>query len=163
MVGKSLLRVVGWTALVIDVLMTNQSPALAATDVCISATVSAPILLPDGSEHSAGILTLCPRGEYFPATSFHETYVNRMPVALFLSHSCVSEGLAEGEPFMMFYREPDGSLRLYGYALPSRGHMATYFLEQPAPGKVKGSLRAVADGNTAQCEARPGYLDSIQV
>ena len=37
---KSLLRIGGWTAFVIAVLMTSQSPALAATDACISATLS---------------------------------------------------------------------------------------------------------------------------
>ena len=153
---RSLLQVTGWAAFVITVLMTSQGPALATTDVCISATLSEPILLPDGSEHSAGILTLCLRGDYSPVASFHETYVDRVPVGLFLSHRCVSEGPAEAEPFMMFLREPDGRPRLYGYALPARDHMATYFLGQPPGGKPKNSLRAALGSdrsiaNSAHC------------
>ncbi len=150
---KSLLRIGGWTVFVIAVLMTSQSPALAATDACISATLSDPILLPDGSEYPAGVLTLCQKGDYTPAASFHETYVNRRPIGLFLAQHCVSEGSAEDGPFMMFYRETDGRLRLYGYALPSRDRMTTYFLEQPAGGKAKDALRAAADATPAQCES----------
>ncbi len=149
---KSLFRIIGWTALVVTVPMTGQSPALATTDLCISATLSEPFLLPDGSEHSDGILTLCLSGDYSPVASFHETYVDGMPLGLFLSHRCVSEGPAEADPFMMFHREPDGRLRLYGYALPSGHHMAAYLLEQPRGGKVNDSLRAAAGASSAQCE-----------
>ena len=149
---KSLLQITGWTVLVIAVLMTSQSPALAATDVCIIATLSEPMILPDGSEHPAGVLTLCQRGDYTPVASFHETYVNRAPIGLFLAHHCVSEASADKEPFMMFYREPDGKLRLYGYALRSRDRMATYFLEEPAGGRANDALRAAADATPAQCE-----------
>ncbi len=147
---KSLFRIIGWTALVVGVLVTGQSPALATTDLCISATLSEPVLLPDGSEHPGGILTLCLRGDYSPVASFHETYVDRMPVGLFLSHRCVSEGPAEAEPFMMFQREPDGRLRLYGYALPSGDHVAVYLLNQPRVGKVNYSLRAAAGASSCE-------------
>ncbi len=149
---KSLPRIGGWTVFVIAVLMTSQSPALAATDACISATLSDPILLPDGSEHPAGVLTLCQKGDYTPVASFHETYVNRVPIGLFLAQHCVSEGSAEDGPFMMFYRETDGRLRLYGYALPSRDRMTTYFLEQPIGGKAN-ALRAAAGATPAQCDS----------
>ncbi len=137
---KSLLRAGVWTVLVVAALVAGQGEALAARDICVSAEVPEPILLPDGSWHPAGVLKLCLRGDYSPVAAFHETYVNHMPIGLFLSHQCVSEGTAEAEPFMMFYREPNGGLRLYGYALPSGDHMATYFLEQPRGGNVKDSL-----------------------
>ncbi len=151
--SKSLLRAGVWTVLVVAALVASQGEALAARDICVSAEVPEPILLPDGSWHPAGVLTLCLRGHYSPVAAFHETYVNHMPIGLFLSHQCVSEGPAEADPFMMFYRQADGGLRLYGYALPSGDHLTNYFLDPPAGGTAASSLRAAAgsDADFAQC------------
>ena len=153
---KSLLRVGVWTALLVAASsmpavasVAGQGAPLPAQNICVSAEVSEPILLPDGSWHPAGLLTLCRRGDYSPVAAFHETYVNRMPLGLFLSHQCVSEGPAEAEPFMMFYRQADGRLRLYAYALPSGDHMTNYFLEPPAGGKA-ASRSARPQGRTAR-------------
>ena len=146
---NSLLRAGCWTVLVLTALLMNQAEAMAAEDVCISAAVSELIVLPDGSEHSAQVLTLCLRGDYSPVASLHDTYVNRMPIGRFLSRRGVSECPTVTEPFMMFYREPDGRLRLYGYALPARDHMATYLLGSPVGGKAKDSLLVALDSERA--------------
>ena len=118
----------------------------------LSGSVGLAVMPISTQKYPAGTLSLSLSGDYSPVASFHKTYVNRMPVRLFLSRSCVSEGPAEAEPFMMFDREPDGRLRLYGYALPSRGHMETYFLGHPASGKGKDSVRASVGANSAHCE-----------
>ncbi len=91
-------------------------------------------------------------GDYSPVAAFHEIYVNHMPVGLFLSHQCGSEGPAEAEPFMMFYRQADGGLRLYGYALPSGDHLTNYFLDPPAGGTAASSLRAAAGSDTSSAD-----------
>ncbi len=150
---KSLLRAGVWTVLVIAALIAGQGEALAAHDICVSAEVPEPIVLPDGSRHPAGVLTLCLRGDYSPVAAFHETYVNHMPIGLFLSHQCASEGPAEAEPFMMFYRQAGGGLRLYAYALPSGDHMTNYFLDPPTGGKAASSLRAAAGSDTSSADS----------
>ena len=88
---KSRLRAGVWIVLVVAVLVAGQGEALAARDICVSAEVPEPILLPDGSWHPAGVLKLCLRGDYSPGAAFHETYVNHMPIGLFLSHQCVRD------------------------------------------------------------------------
>ena len=157
---KSLLRAGVWTALVVAASsmpavasVAGQGAALAAQNICVSAEVPGPILLPDGSWHPAGVLTLCLRGDYTPVAAFHEIYVNHMPVGLFLSHQGCSEGPAEAEPFMMFYRQADGRLRLYAYALPSGDHMTNYFLDPPAGGKAASSLRATAGSDSSSADS----------
>ncbi len=156
---KSLLRVGVWTALLVAASsmpavasVAGQGAALAAQNICVSAEVPGPILLPDGSWHPAGLLTLCRRGDYSPVAAFHETYVDHMPIGLLLSRRGVSECPAV-EPFMVFYRQADGRLRLYGYALPSGDHMTNYFLEPPAGGKAASSLRAAVESDSSSADS----------
>ena len=119
-------------------LLATPATVAATTDVCITAAIDEPIRLPDGSEHDAGSLTLCRRDDFTPARSTHETYVDRRPIGLFLGRPCVAEGGGEGQPFMLFHREADGRLRLYGYALPTGDRTESFLLQPPAS---RGSMR----------------------
>ena len=141
-----LARAARWTVPLVAVLLLSQGAAFAAKDICITVEVPDPIRLPDGSEHPAGLLTLCLHRDWSPVLSLHKTYINRAPIGMFLSRRGVSEGPAEAESYVMFSREPDGRLRLDGYALPCQGHMETYSLHQPTRRKAKDSVLA-AEGS----------------
>jgi len=97
-----------------------------ATAGCISAAIAEPILLPGGSEHPSGTLTLCVSHTLSPVASLHETFVDGMPVGLLASRRGLSEGSGDGRPFMMFNRDAEGRLRLYGFATPAGDRMLTY-------------------------------------
>ncbi len=117
----------------------------AAEGRCISATVQDPVRLPDGTEHPAGRLTLCLDRVWSPVFSRHRTSINGRTVSLLISRHSVIKGPSPAYPFMTFYREPDGRLRLVGYTLPCHGGMETYRLDQPPGGDGHDSLLAAGE------------------
>lgn len=121
-------RLISGTLVVAALLFLSQGSALASRGRCVSADIPAPMILPDGSEHPAGELKLCVRYHHSPVTSLHETYVAGSPVGLHSSRRGVSEGPATSEPFLTFYRRPDGKLFLYGFALPGGERMEVHTL-----------------------------------
>ncbi len=121
-------RLISGTLIVAAFLILSQGSALASRGRCVSADIPAPMILPDGSEHPAGELKLCVRHHHSPVTSLHEAYVGGSPVGLHSSRRGISEGRATSEPFMTFYRRPDGKLYLYGFALPGRERMEVHTL-----------------------------------
>jgi len=112
------------------VLFLAVSPA-AAGGGCATAEVTERFVLPDGSEHGPGKITLCP-DQASPAQAIHVGYVDRSPIGLFLSHRGRSEAAVEMRPYMMFARDQSGRLHLYGLATPVTGGMET-FLFDPFP------------------------------
>ena len=50
---------------------------------------------------------------------------------MFRSWRGTSEAAIVTRPYMLFDREPDGRLKLYGYALPSRDRMETFVMRSP--------------------------------
>ena len=125
------------------------SPTLASTGDCASAKIEEPFVLPDGSEHPAGRLTLCLGSEFTPVTSFYRTSVDRMPVGSFASRRIVG-----GDPtgrYMIFDRNAAGTLRLTGYTVPANGSAATFLLQRPARVQVRHAVRAaLAEPTPAQ-------------
>jgi len=99
--------------------------------ICTSATVDEPFLLPDGSLHEPGKITLCADRAYSPVSWMHAAYVDRMPVAMLLSRAGTSEGRPRNAtPFIVLHRDGRGLLHLAGYAVPSgRGEMLTYRMD----------------------------------
>ena len=123
-------------------------PVRAGQGRCVTAHVAEPITLPDGSEHAAGRLTLCASRNFTPVTTLHNSYVNGMPVGMWLAR----RGVAEGEPaqgaYMMFQRDSGGSLHLYGYASPSGGRIVTHLLAGAVGGRRGPKSGRVAEGGS---------------
>lgn len=97
--------------------------------VCTSAEIDEPFVLPDGSEHPGGRLTLCLTRNYTPVAALHETYVEGMPVGMLMSRRGISESSSTRRPYMMFGRGATGRLAFVGYANPSAKGMQTYTLK----------------------------------
>jgi len=110
-------------------LFVSSMPAAAVGD-CATAFVREAFVLPDGSEHEPGTLTLCVDRRHSPVTFMHRTYVDGMGVGLSVGGHRLSEGSAGDEPYMMFGRQASGRLTLLGYALPGRDHMEVYTLDE---------------------------------
>ncbi len=107
-------------------------PAAAAPGACTTAKVDSPMVLPDGTGHPSGTLTLCATRKFSPVASLHKTSIDRHTIGLLMSRSELAESASDTDPFMMFYRQADGSLLLYGYAVPEGGNKTrTYRLVDP--------------------------------
>jgi hypothetical protein len=146
----SILSVVFKAGLLGVVLFSLQGVAVAGTGVCATATLEEPFVLPDGSEHPAGRLTLCRDGRYSPVSAMHRTFVNRMPVGIFNGREEQGAQLADDENyFMLFTRRSDRPLRLVAYSLPDYGGSQTHVLHRPRV-VVKDSIdRAVTSAGSA--------------
>jgi len=111
------------------ILLLVAGPAWAGSrGTCITLEVEAPILLPDGTAHPAGALTLCHSREISPVSPLHNTYVDGHPVAMLASRKTRSEGGETIEPHALFNRTPEGQLELIGYVLPGMGRSVTFHL-----------------------------------
>jgi hypothetical protein len=118
------------TLLAIGVCLLFQGVTVAGGG-CTSAVVHEPFLLPDGSQHPGGQLTLCTHMKYSPVSHLHKSHVDGMPVSMLQSRHTTSEGPGASGAFMMFNRGSDGMLYLVGYANPGRDRMDIYTLTQP--------------------------------
>ena len=115
---------------------------------CVTAPVAAPILLPDGSAHEAGTLTVCDVRSLSPVASFHRISIDGRPVGMFVSRRGNSEVAADAAPTIHFEVNASGALALVGYVVPSRRSTA-FRLANPAVavarrGTVAGAVVALA-------------------
>ncbi len=94
---------------------------------CISADVDSPIVLPDGSRHSAGSLEICMSRIHSPVASLHETRIDGHQVGIYVAQSAPNEEYAKGrEPYMVFARSSAGDLVLRGYVVPDGKRMRAF-------------------------------------
>jgi len=124
-------RVLSRAALLGLIAISLHGVSAAGTGQCATTRVDEPFVLPDGSEHPAGIVTLCHDRKFNPVSSLHTMYVDHMPVGLFRSHPEVTDDANETGYFMLFARGADRPLRLVGYGLPGRGGSRTHVLDRP--------------------------------
>jgi hypothetical protein len=117
-------------------------PSRAADGICSSADVDEGFVLPDGSEHSAGRLTVCVTRDLTPVASLHRTSVDGMPVGAFTSRRTGNEG--EGPQYFLFDRDGAGTLRLAGYSCPSGAGAGTFLLDRSGEVRVRQGPRASA-------------------
>jgi hypothetical protein len=82
---------------------------------CASAVVSETFVLPDGSEHAGGTLTICDR-RYNPVRSLVGTYVDGVAVGWFVSDRRRTEMSDQGKETIVFRRDAAGRLRLAAFA-----------------------------------------------
>jgi len=124
-------RIVTTTLVVALGLLVTSGASWAASGRCTTAVVAEPFLLPDGSEHPAGALTLCVRQAYSPVASLHETYVDGMPIGMLTSRHSIARGSDVQGSFLVFDRLADGRLSLLGYTSACRDGIEVYALRYP--------------------------------
>ena len=128
---RVLLATCAWTVLGVFALVLTSAPAVAYDGDCATSTLEERFVLPDGSQHAAGKITLC-RSQSTPSVAMYVGYVDRAPIGLFYSHRGRAEAPTQTEPYMMFARDQQGLLHLYGLALPISSGMETFlFAEFP--------------------------------
>ncbi len=114
--------------LVLGVSALAAPAALAGSGKCLRADVPLPMILPDGSEHPAGKLTLCV-ADYSPVASYHKVSVNEIPVGFLFSRRRVPEGTTVEDPVVYFHKTADEKLRLTGYLWPTGRKIFSYLLQ----------------------------------
>jgi hypothetical protein len=141
----------------LGLLVLPGSAAAGQRGVCTSADVAETFLLPDGTMHEAGRITLCTEREYSPVRWLHAAYVDRMPVAMLISRSGSSEGRGTDlRPFFVFDRDAQGLLHLAGYAVPTgRGALTTYRMD---PARVRSSRHMAKREGPAGITAGPSTV-----
>jgi len=127
---RHLTAVCARTVLAILALVLLAAPAMAR--VCVTSTVSEPFVMPGGFEHAPGNLRLCHGPEYSPSRMMHVGYVDRAPVGMLFSRRGMSEAPTDTEPYMVFGRDRQGRLHLYGFSVPGTNGMETFLLEGSA-------------------------------
>jgi hypothetical protein len=136
-------RFIAAAVLVLGLSLAVPGLAIASTKRCVTADVSASVLLPDGSEHPAGRWTVCVTQHLSPVTSLHHIKLDNRPVGMHASRRGVSEGPAES-PYLMFARVDDDKLQLSGFAVPSGNRMETYVMMPETTVKTDWSVIAQA-------------------
>jgi len=122
-------------------LLVLPGTASAAHSLCTRATVPEPFVLPDDSEHPAGSIKLCKVQRHSPTTSLLVGYVDGMQVSMLLGTKGHNEVGPDAEAFMIFARDPDGRLRLYGYGVPEGSGVETFTLDRPDRIKPRPRVR----------------------
>jgi hypothetical protein len=103
----------------VAVAFAGASRAEAGRD-CVSGYVPVPFVLPDGSTHPAGDLSLCADRRLSPVQSLHRLALSGNTVGLFAAQELVAEADAV-RPFLTFHRAPNGEWILVGVTLPPQG------------------------------------------
>jgi hypothetical protein len=72
-------------------------------------------------------------------------FVDRAHAAMLLSSIGVGEALGDGNPVMLFRRDEDDRLHLYGFAAPSNGRMSNYLLRAAGFGPYRVQVHTTPD------------------
>jgi len=120
----------------------------AARGACVSAQIDQTFVLPDGSEHLAGQLSLCVEATHSPIASLHQMRVDGIPVGLLISRRDVSEARSDESPYMVFTRLDDGRLVLDGYTERGSAGTTVYALRAPLT-RVRTFMLAEAETEPA--------------
>jgi hypothetical protein len=111
-------------------------------DTCVAARVPEAYVLPDGSVHEPGKLSLCLAKNLSPVTGLHRVAVEGHTLGLARSHRSLAESRDVKEPLVLFRRR-DGRLELIGYVVQVDRKTWSYSLADPEPQPARGELVAV--------------------
>ena len=101
-------------------------------DTCVTARVPEAYVLPDGSTHEPGRLSLCLAQNLSPVTGLHRVAVEGHTLGLARSHRSLAESRDVTEPLVLFRRR-DGRLELVGYVVRIDRKTWSYALADPVP------------------------------
>ena len=111
-------------------------------DTCVTARIPEAYVLPDGSRHEPGRLSLCLTENLSPVTGLHRVAVEGHTLGLARSHRTLAESRDVTEPLVLFRRR-DGHLELVGYVVRIDRKTWSYVLADPEPEPARGELVAV--------------------
>jgi len=124
------MRQAAWRVLLGITVLLASGAAMAETRVCTTTTLDEPFVMPGGTEHTPGKITLCHGLDYNPTLAMYVGYVDGEPIRMLFGYRGVSEAPTETEPYMTFARDQAGRLHLYGLAIPSRDGMQTFLFDE---------------------------------
>ena len=127
----------GAARLLTAVLIFAAAPAVAEIRMCVTSNVPERFVMPGGSEYGPGNLRLCHGPDYSPSRMMHVGYVDRAPVGMLFSRRGLSEAPADTKPFLVFARDKQGRLHLYGFSVHGKDGMETFLLEGSAVNPVR--------------------------
>lgn len=140
-------RLLGIVFLVTVGAIVSAPIAAAAETPCVTAAVDASIVLPDGSVHPGGALTVCEIRAISPVANFHRISIDGRAVGMFVSRKVASEVEEDAAPTILFQDGGSGELALVGYVVPSRRsaafRLADRTVETARRGTVTGAAVAV--------------------
>ncbi|HEX6853554.1 MAG TPA: hypothetical protein VF139_19310 [Candidatus Polarisedimenticolaceae bacterium] len=93
---------------------------------CFRVDLTQPYVLPDGSVHDPGSLTICTDRPLNPVSGTHRMTASGTGVGRWVSRRVRSEAGPLDGPQVIFARNPNGTLRLLGYLEPAGGRVRAY-------------------------------------
>lgn len=93
---------------------------------CFRLDLAAPFVLPDGSRHEPGTLTICTDRPLNPAAGTHRMTVSGASIGRLVSRRVRAEYASLDAPQAVFARASDGTLRLVGYVEPAAGRVRAF-------------------------------------
>jgi hypothetical protein len=111
-------------------------------DTCVTAHVPEAYVLPDGSVHDAGKLSLCLSQTLSPVAGLHRLAIEGHTLGLARSRRSLADSRDVTDPLVLFRRR-GGRLELVGYVVRIDRKTWSYALADPEPEPVPGELVAV--------------------
>jgi len=111
-------------------------------DACVLARVPEAYVLPDGSVHEAGRLTLCLTQTLSPVAGLHRVAVDGHTLGLARSRRALAESRDVTDPLVLFRRHA-GRLQLVGYVVRVDRKVWSYALADEPPPAAPGELVAL--------------------
>lgn len=141
-------------------LVATFSPSIAQDrGTCVTADVPEAYVLPDGSTHAAGRLTLCVIEAFTPVVGLHRIDAGVDGPRMAMSRRDTAGEYVGDEAQVVFRRSPDGGLRLAGYVLPNGGHPLRYAFQAAASWPRVGADTSVAWAPKGSSEVL--WLDAV--
>jgi hypothetical protein len=110
----------------------SVGPALAqANGDCLSVDIHGTVVLPDGSERPATLLTICVHERMSPVSVLHRVYIERSIVGLYVSRTHRSEAFDGTDPLVLLEADTSERHRLIGYVWPARSRASAHLLSAP--------------------------------
>ena len=131
--------------IIIIVIGSSALTAVSAQErgTCVTARVPEAYVLPDGSVHEAGRLSLCLDGNLSPVTGLHRLAVEGHTLGLARSRRALAAESRDITDPLVLFRRRDGRLELVGYVVQVDRKTWSYSLAEPEPAPPPGELVAV--------------------
>jgi hypothetical protein len=106
---------------------------------CFRVDLAAPFILPDGSLHDPGVLTICTDRPLNPVAGTHRMAASGASVGRIVSRRVRSESAQLDAPRVVFARTSNGTLRLLGYVEPAGNRVRAFSFAEVDPPVALGT------------------------
>lgn len=100
---------------------------------CVTANVPEPFVLPDGTLHAPGRITVCTQQVLNPVTGLHRMQVGDGACVMAMSRRSHAEARGDTRPVLLFRRTEGDPLEFIGYVLPHDRQSWSYSLQRSGP------------------------------